>query len=295
MNAYMAHNYRVDNDLKPGDPVVIATPLSAQEKRNPREEDKYLSRLLIEHLNANLEYYHKAIWSRLDADRRYMLLDGFVAPYAGGKSVASVVENRVIGVAGNCLIMPVAPGYKLDPTYEFEPVLDAQGRPQVDATGKPVVKQVSLLDHYQPLSPPAPYRVSIPTRGVFAEAVMGACNSCEKWDESRYWKWEEHPIPESPTPIAPVQTQPPQRSNPGALTPTPFPTPIVSLQNVPAAPAPGSTLAGALTLLGQSGIFPDITGLTQTQKNALQGCCRTRRARSTSPTRPPNSRCRPRT
>ena len=88
----------------------------------------------------------------MDPDRRYMLLDGFVAPQAGGKSVASVVENRVIGVAGNCLIMPVAPGYKLDPTYQY-------------GAGREGAAPVSLLDHYKPLTAPAPYRVSVPTRG----------------------------------------------------------------------------------------------------------------------------------
>jgi hypothetical protein len=270
LNAYLAQDYRVDNDLKPNDPVVIYTPLSAEEKRNPREEDKYFSKLLIEHLNAHIEYYHKAIWSQMDPDRRYMLLDGFLAPNANGKSVASVVENRVIGVAGNSLIMPVAPGYKLDPTYTYEPVRDDEGRPVTDDNGNIVYEQTSLLDHYKPLTPAPPYRVSVPTRGVFAEAVMGACNSCEKWDESRYWKWEEHPIPEEPTPIAPIETRAPQRTEPGAMTPTAFPTPMINIQNAPTAPEPGATLTGALGLLGKSDIFKDITGLDQTQKNALQ-------------------------
>jgi hypothetical protein len=247
----------VENDLAPGDPVVLATPLSVEEKRKPREDDLRYSRLLIEHLNAHLEHYHKAIWARMDPDRRYMLLDGFVAPGTSGKSVASVVENRVIGVAGNCLILPVAPGYKLDPTYQYAATGEGQA-------------PVSLLDHYKPLTAAPPYRVSVPTRGVFAEAVMGACQSCEKWDERRYWKWEEHPIPEEPTPVVPVATQPPQRSEPGALTPTPFPTPLVSIQTAPAAPEPGATVAGALGLLGKPGLFPNLTGLDQTQQNALQ-------------------------
>ena len=42
----------------------------------------------------------------MDPNRRYLLLDGFVAPNAGGRSVASVVENRLIGIVGNCLVMP---------------------------------------------------------------------------------------------------------------------------------------------------------------------------------------------
>jgi len=45
-----------------------------------------------------------------DPNRRYLLLDGFVAPDAGGRSVASVMENRVVGVVGNSLVTPIAPG-----------------------------------------------------------------------------------------------------------------------------------------------------------------------------------------
>ena len=99
---------------------------------------------------------------------------------------------------------------------------------------------------------------------------MGACNACETWDERRYWKWEEHPIPEEPTAIGTIPTQAPQRTEPGPLTPTPFPTPLINIQNAPAAPEPGATVAGTLGLLGKPGLFTDITGLDQTQQNALQ-------------------------
>jgi hypothetical protein len=279
----LIRNDAVNNDLKnttlpvflggvtlPTDKVVLYTPLSTEELRNPRQEDKEASLKLLRHLNANIEYYHKVIWANMDPDRRYMLLDGFVAPNSNGKSVASVVENRVIGVAGNSLIMPVAPGYKLDPTYELQPELDAAGEPVTDKQGHPLFKPVDLLDHYKPLTPIPPFRASVPTRGVFAEAVMGACNSCEKKDETRFWRWEESPNPDEPTLINPIQTGTPQRSDPGDLKATPFPAPMINIQNAPAAPDPGSTLGGALGLLGKSDLFRDITGLEQTQKNALQ-------------------------
>jgi len=269
----------VDNDIATDDPVVLYTPLSPEEQRNARAEDRFFSALLLEHLNAHLEYYHKVIWARMDPDRRYLLLDGFTAPYTQGKSVASVVENRVLGVAGNCLIMPVAPGYKLDPSYQLaREAAAARPQPAAVAGTVPPVTLRSLLEHYRPAPPAPPFRVSVPTRGVFAEAVMGACNSCEKWDERRYWKWEEHPIPDEPTPIGEVATRPPQRSEPGALTPTPWPAPLVNLQNAPAAPAPGATLAGALNVLGTAKLFPDITGLDQTQKNALQALLATQQS-----------------
>jgi hypothetical protein len=278
----LIRNDAVNNDLKsatidfgggnliPSDNVVLFTPLSSDEMRNPKKEDEELVRRLLVHLNGSLEYYHRSIWQRMDPQRRFMLLDGFIAPHSGGKSVASVVENRVIGIAGNSLIMPVAPGYKLDPSYQPEPELDDQGNPVLGADGKPLMKPVDLLSHYEPTTPIPPYRISVPTRGVFAEAVMGACNSCEKKDDSRFWRWEESPNPDQPTAINPIGTNPPQRSDPGELNPTPFPAPIIAMQNAPAAPNPGATLEATMALLGKSGLFPDITGLSETQKNSLQ-------------------------
>lgn len=113
--------------------------------------------------------------------------------------------------------------------------------------------------------------MSVPTRGVFAEAVMGACNSCEMKDESRFWRWEESPNPDQPTPINPIQTTPPQRTDPGGgLDSTAFPTPMINIQNAPGAPDPGATVAGALGLLGKSDVFSNITGIEGTQSNAMQ-------------------------
>jgi hypothetical protein len=169
MSEFLFREVRLLNDLVPGDPVRVATPLSPTELRNPREEDRELAYRLLAHLNEHLEFYHRGIWWNMDAERRYMLLDGFLAPNAGGRSVASVVENRLLGFAGNSLVMPVARGFHLDPTYSA-----------------PEDRGVSLLEHYAPAIPVPAARISVPTRGVFAEAVMGSCNSCEEKDETRF-------------------------------------------------------------------------------------------------------------
>src|SRR5205823_2949055 len=58
---------------------------------------------------------------------------------------------------------------------------------------------VDLRDFYR-VDPPVPAtRVSLPTRGVFAEAVMGACNACEQIDDTRFWRWGDAPIDEPPS------------------------------------------------------------------------------------------------
>ncbi|GBD30345.1 hypothetical protein HRbin32_01448 [bacterium HR32] len=155
--AHLSHHLfrdaRILNDLRTDQPDAcrVATPTDRVERRNPREEDRELARRLLAHLNEHIEYYHKAIWWEMDPDRRYMLLDGFVAPNSGGRSVASVVENRLLGIVGNCLVLPVARGFHLDPTFKADP-----GDPEL------------LLRHYHPTTPIPPVQVSVPTRGVFA-------------------------------------------------------------------------------------------------------------------------------
>jgi competence ComEA-like helix-hairpin-helix protein len=241
----------IQNDLVEGDGVRVDCPLSREELRNPREEDKELSRRLLAHLNEHLEPLHHRLWSATSRDRLYMLLDGFEAPNAGGRSVASVVQLELIGIVGNSLVLPVAPGFHLDPTFRQD------GERPID-----------LIEHYQPNTPIEPSRVAIPTRGVYAEAVMGACNSCERKEEERFWRWEESPLPDQPPPILPVSTET-RRAEPPDLTAKDFPTPIINLQNAPAAPDP-TGLAAAMQLLGTPGLFKDITGLEGNQRNAAE-------------------------
>lgn len=250
-SGHLFRDAHVMNDLVSGDGVRIDCPLSRQELRNPREEDKELARQLLAHLNEHLEPMHHLLWNRTSKDRLYMLLDGFEAPNAGGRSVASVVQLELVGIVGNSLVLPVAPGFHLDPTYRQD-----------------IENPIDLLEHYQPNTPIEPSRIAIPTRGVYAEAVMGACNSCERKEEERFWRWEESPIPDQPPAILPVSTET-RRAEPPDLTAKDFPTPIINVQNAPAAPDP-TGLAAALQLLGTPNLFKDITGLEGNQRNAAE-------------------------
>jgi hypothetical protein len=122
-----------------------------------------------------------------------MLLDGIKVPGLNGRSVASVVENTVIGVAGNSLIMPLAPGIHIDPRVDT----------QQEGAG-------NLRDLYAADSPP-PIRISVPTRGVYAEAIMGNCEACEQIDDSRYWRWTDAGMlapPDIQPPRVPIRTAP---------------------------------------------------------------------------------------
>lgn len=242
---------RIDNDLSDGDDVMIATPTSVEERKDPRTDDRRAADQLVKHLNEHLEYYHQAIWSSLDPQRRYLLLDGVIAPNSGDRSVASVVENRLIGIVGNCMVLPVTPGIHLDPTLAPDP-----------ETGE----QADLIHAYA-AEPPPPTRISVPTRGVYAEAVPGECNACEEKDDTRFWRWEESPLPDEPTPIETISTE--SRQAPEADSkPTPLPQPILNIQNAPGLPDPLG-LTQAMEILGRSDIFREASGLAGTQRNAL--------------------------
>jgi hypothetical protein len=248
LTSYLFEDYRIQNDLSVTDMVEIPCPLSKFEKSNPRQKDVKEARLLIDILNERVEYFHRCLWLMMDPNRRFMFLDGVLAPDAGGRSVASVVENRVIGIVGNSLVMPLVPGVQLDPTYEF-------GR-----------RTPADLRHHYATDPPPPMRISVPTRGVFAEAVMGKCNSCEKIDDTRFWHWDQAPIPDTPTAIEALSVASRKQAHP-SVTPSDFPEAIVKYQNVPSAPDP-SGLSAAMNLLGTKGLFRDLTGLAMNQENA---------------------------
>src|SRR5262249_4804010 len=53
------------------------------------------------------------------------------------------------------------------------------------------------------------------------------------------------------------------------LRPTPFPAPMVHIQNAPDEPAPAG-LAAALKLIGTPNLFKDLTGLDLNQQNAAK-------------------------
>ena len=247
---------RLLNDLSPDDDIFVATPVSQAELRSPRREDQEAADRLVKYLNTNLERAHQIIWSAMDENRRYLLLDGVIAPNSGGRSVASVAENRLIGIVGNCLVVPCAPGVQLDPSRT----------PARAPVGAAAPEPPALIDLYA-TAPLPPSRVSLPTRGVYAEAVSGECDACERIDDTRYWRWEEEAITDVAPDIAPLSTASRGTDEPD-LTPTPLPAAIVNIQQPAALPDPLG-LSQAMKLLARNDLFQDITGLEGSQKNAL--------------------------
>ena len=258
-NGYIYNGY-VGNDLLDG--ADLLTPLTERDKRNPRLEDEYLVEELFQHLNSNLEHYNKVLWQNLDPDRRYMLLDGFSIDVfdrsgnpIGDRSLASVVKNDLITIVGNALVFPVADGYSVGTAQIIE-----------DSNSEEV--QPSLLDHYRPDREIEPYRLSVPTRGVYMESVMGQCDSCEDVKENSSQDWDRFRT-EEPTAISPVVTPTPTRTDWRAIW-AQFAQPLIALQTSREAPAPGEGLKGLSETLAKADAFRDITGLAGTQENVIR-------------------------
>lgn len=241
--------------------VQLNTPLTSQDKRNPRKEDEYLAEELVTHLNANLEHYNTALWHGLDKYRRFMLLDGFsIQTYndaglpVGTRSLASVVKHQLLDIAGNALVFPVADGYRVSQSLIVE-------------SGKPVPTG-ALREQYQPDVEVPPYRLSVPTRGVYMEAVMGQCDSCEMVKPNSSQDWDRFRTDE-PTAINEVTVPTPQRVD-WRVAWAQFASPLVAMQIAREAPPPGAGLAGLSDALTKGDSFRDVTGLAANQANAMQ-------------------------
>jgi hypothetical protein len=263
-----------DSAADTGKAILLSTPLQRDELVNPKLEDTRAQDKLIRHLNQHVEYYHKAIWWTMDPDRRFTLLDGYIAPNAGGRSIASVVENRLVAIIGNCLVMPVAPGIRLD--YYDEVVEEADEAAAVDLARKEANESDAdrLLTLYRPLIQIPSTSHAIPTKGVYAESVMGSCNSCEKMDDKRNWRYWEHPLPDEPTKIEPLSLA--SRALKEDQEAPKLAQPIINqvATSIPQAPDP-TGLGKVIEAMTKNPGFPDMAGLAGTQQNARDALAQT--------------------
>lgn len=217
------------------------------EVQNPKYDDKMKVSKLINHLNQNLEYYHRVIWMNMDTSRVFRLLDGYIAPNSGGRSVASVVESQPLGVIGNNLILKVVPGANLDPFFRIN-----------------VANGVTLFDHYKPHTPFPAYRITTKNPGLYGESILGKCESAETIDDSKLWRYEDLKIPYLPSEIQPVSVDS-RYQDPGNLQAKDFAQPMINMQTLTPDTLQDSAMKEALSLIGKGDSFRDVTGLAGTQ------------------------------
>ena len=239
------------NDLvnpSSGDPgaAVVGLPLDEWERVDERREMREAVQELIEHLNEHVEYYHKAIWWRMDRDRLMMLLDGFYVPGTNGVSIASVVDREPLGIIGNALVYGVGAATFL-------------GYGEVNTPQR-------LFDVYSDRrSTTSPLYVSLPTDGLYAQTIMDECEALEEHYGNKDWVLsDKDPDLGSIDPSLMLT----RRADTSAVAlPTTMPGTIINLQNAPEAPAP-SGLQGVLNAVTTANAFRDMAGLAGTQANA---------------------------
>jgi len=199
---------------------------------------------LVEHLQANRLYYSQVIWRALDPATIGILVSGYTWP-AGGqdKPLVELVDPRPVAIVANYLVFRISG----DDAAEHAAWLDK--------------KNIIVGSRREDLVP-------VPSGGVFAEAVLGRFNSAEKLDITRFWNWQDSPIPTQAPDIAPIQAG--SRRDPDNTTPGQLDTPVLNIVNAPSLPDPQG-MGAVLAAIQNGNMFRDMSGLAATVGLAQAG------------------------
>jgi hypothetical protein len=202
------------------------------------EEELCCLRRLTNHLNEHRAYYWRAIWLAEAAADRALRLERW---QIDGKPLLDIVTNKLIDFVDGYAVMPVASGAE----RELARVFEAE-----DVASLPV-----FTEYIEQI-------VTVPARGVFAEAKLGHCNSSEVIDPTRFWDWQTSPIPDEAPAIGTTSTESRAQDPTKGLAPTPFPQPIVNIVNPQSLPDPTGMMAAA-SVMSALGAFRDMSGLKE--------------------------------
>ncbi|MHC2148652.1 hypothetical protein [Pseudomonas sp. 210_17 TE3656] len=230
-------------------PIEVGTAVSRVVALRTDQADR--RRELLAHLQANNAHYTQAILRSLDSATLVLLLADYTW---NGRPVIDQVEPKPVTVAGNFLVLRA-------PLDDGEPS-------GVRVDGRELAWSKLLVQRgFDMGDEPDARVVPIPTNGVFAEAVLGRSNSAEKLEYTRFWNWQDSPIPLQPTEIAPVSTG--SRATPEDLKPGQLGQPLLNIVNPTSLPDPAG-LGAVLTAVSNGNMFRDMAGLAGTQALAGQ-------------------------
>jgi hypothetical protein len=226
----------VDLDILSPEPLLFDDPTAAISHLDLPDSDRCCFERLQTHLISHSAHYNRFIKLNEDPDERAARFDGISA--SGGRTLLDLIENRALATFGDAVAFPIADEDMISR------INNARG------TEKPSLSREKLI--------------TLPTRGVFAEAKLGHCNASEEIDNTRFWDWQQSPIPHLAPEIAPVQTVVPQVVFPDGMDPSKMPTSLVHIVNPPAAPDPHG-LSAALTAISAANIFRDMSGRSEVE------------------------------
>ena len=195
-----------------------------------KSDDELCSARLLNHLQNNQGYYNSAVWLLMDAVERRLYLENALQ---GRPDILNGMDDKPLAISGNYVAFPYN-----GPLARWE-----------DSTDEIPTAPVEDI-------------VTLPTRGLFAEAQMGHCNSCEKRDVTRMWDWTEMTA-ETPPDISGISPGP--KGTAPSITPGQLPGNVIQITTPQAAPDP-TGLANALNVLKTPDIFRDMAGLDDVSK-----------------------------
>jgi hypothetical protein len=211
---------------------------------------------LLEHLRANRLHYNQAIWRSFDASTVALLLSRFSFE---SEPVADLIDPRPIHIAGNYLVFRM-PGFIARPSLRVRPVTTAAATPETTARREweEWLTERGLTFGRETVSEQL---LPIPTGGVFAEAILGRSNAAEKLDVTRFWNWQDSPIPLQPPEIAAINMA--SRSQPLDPSPGQLGQPVLNIVNPTSLPNP-TGLGPMLNAITNGNMFRDMAGLAAT-------------------------------
>lgn len=198
---------------------------------------------LFTHLQSNALYYNQAIWSSLDGAALALLLSPYSfdnRPDGKPKPILESIDPTPVAVAGNYLVFRM----HRDP----EDTEDPKAKEWLEWLTNHGVNKNRVHQQVVPL----------PSGGVFAEAVLGRSNAAEKLDMTRFWNWQDSPIPDQATPIAPIQSG--SRGTAEDVKPGNLSQPLVNIVGATPLPDPQG-LNAAITAISNGNMFRDMSGL----------------------------------
>ena len=212
---------------------------------------------LTRHLADNRLHYSQAVLRSLDAAQIALMLAGLGVEVSGETvPVAQVIDPMPIRYVGNYLAFTMSSDAERDP--EWKSWLD---------------------DHDVRVGDTRVDLVPLGTGGTFAEAVLGRSNSAEKLDLTRFWDWQDSPIPLQPTEIAAISTG--SRAMAEDVTPGQLSNPIINITSPASMPDPVGT-AAILQAVQNGSMFRDMSGLSATVGLAQAGLQATAAGASTA-------------
>ena len=204
-------------------PTVDATEIEFLAVQHPVVSDE-----LQNHLMDYDQYYSMMVWYQMNSMEYSQLLANVTYK---GRKIASFLDPKPVAITGNYI------GFRWHFANETE--------------------RLDFENLYKKKTGKADVTIPLPSGGVFAEAVLGRFNSAEKLDMSRFWNWQDSPIPILPPEIAAVQTG--SRNANTAPLPANLEAQSAQLQRMQALPDP-TGMSSAMNALTMANMFRDMSG-----------------------------------